>query len=373
MRGYKKGEQNMKRFVAIDSGKDATKVAEYFPEKGKIKKFNIPTRVSDGDFRDDAIEKSTVIVSIDGNCYKVGGGARGAGASLETNKQTDVHRICTLTALAYLASANEEDEFYVATGLPAKDWAVVSKRMDFKDYILPEGKMTFEIKPRSQDPVKKKTFTISNRFVFPESIGALFMDETLESTTEDTITGVIDIGNLNLNATLWRGTELLQDQSTTAEYGGAVLVQELSQELSAKVTYCDELIALKALAERTLPEGLGLTEEQVEASKKTIARVIKTHAEKVKRACRSRGWSLDVMRIIAIGGTSEAIAPELQEEFGKSLTVLSDATYCNALGYLRMMCARIPEVGIVIPLNMLDQTTAVSNGDDNKKSKGAKA
>ena len=43
-------------------------------------------------------------------------------------------------------------------------------------HILPDGKITMSIKKSSDSPVTKKTFTIKQKFVFPESIGALFMD-----------------------------------------------------------------------------------------------------------------------------------------------------------------------------------------------------
>ncbi len=342
-----------KRYIAIDSGKFATKVAEYIPSQKAVKKFSIRTKVNDGDFRDDAIESATVIIEYNGHVYKVGNGARGTGAALDTNKATDVHKLCTLTALATLASSKEVDEINVAIGLPAKDWADVSKRVEFKDYILPEGEIRMSIKKDNNSPVTEKTFVIKNRFVFPESIGALFMDEVIDDITPTTITGVLDIGNLNLNATLWQGTELLQDKSLTDELGGAILIQELAQEISTNITSCDDFIAaniLKSEAEdRHLPDDMGLSAEQVEESRTLIQRVLKSHAERIKRDCRARGWSLDLTKIVAIGGTSADIGKELQETFS-NITILKDSSYCNALGYLRMMCARIEEIGEVIPL-----------------------
>ena len=341
----------MRRYLAIDSGKFATKVAEYNAQTDTIRKFSILTKAGEGDFRDDAIEAHTVIVEIDGKAYKVGNGARGIGASLDTDKKTDVHRLCTLTAIATVCSASEEDEIYCAVGLPAKEWANVAKRIDYKDYILPEGKMSIKIKTSSTAPVIEKNFTIKGRYVFPESIGALFMDETIEHITPTSITGVLDIGNLNLNATLWQGTELLQDKSLTADLGGAMLIQELSQEISTTITPCDELITAHILksGNRQLPSDLSLTAEQVEESKMLISRVLKEHAEKVKKACRARNWSLDVTKIVAIGGTADLIKNELSEVFG-NITILPETPYCNAFGYLRIMCSQIPEIGKVIPL-----------------------
>lgn len=341
----------MVRYIAVDSGKFATKVAEYDAKTKKVRKFSIRTKADAGDFRDDAIETHTVVVEIEGQTYKIGNGARGTGAALETDKKTDIHRLCTLTGIATLASKDEEDEIYVAVGLPAKEWANVSKRMDYKDYILPSGKCKISIKKDSASPVVEKVFTIKERYVFPESIGALFMDETINSITPTTITGVLDIGNLNLNATLWQGTELLQDKSLTAELGGAILIQELSQELTTNIATCDDLITANILksADRQIPTNGNLTDEQIAASKELIARVLQNHAEKIKRCCHARNWSLDVTNIVAIGGTSADLKDELTKAFG-SITVLEDSTYCNVLGYLRMMCARIKEIGDIIPL-----------------------
>ena len=343
-----------KRYIAVDSGKFATKVVEYDLSKDCIvKKFSIRTKASFGDFRDDAIESQTVIIETEDGIFKVGNGARGDGVNLDTNKKSDVHKLCTLTAIATIASSNEEDEIYVAIGLPAKDWAIVSKRMDYKDYILPDGKITMSIKKSSDSPVTKKTFTIKQKFVFPESIGALFMDETLPYITPTSIMGVLDIGNLNLNATLWQGTELIQDKSATMDLGGAILIQNLSQEITSNIVTCDELITANILKadknNRCLPTDLNVSEEAVEESRALIKRILKEHAEKVKRCCNARNWSLDITRIVAIGGTSKDIEDELREVFG-NIIIIEDSSYCNALGYLRMMCARIPEINKIIPI-----------------------
>ncbi len=346
----------MIRYISVDSGKFATKVTEYDPKGKKIIRFPIRTRVSDGDMRDDAIEKQTVVIEVDGKTYKVGNGARGTGAALETDKATDVHKICTLTAIATLASRNETDEIHVAVGLPAKEWANVSKRMDFKDYILPKGECKVTIKRDSLSAPVEKTFVIKSRYVYPESIGALFMDQTIANITPTTITGVLDIGNLNLNATLWQGTELLQDKSLTAELGGAILIQELSQEITTNIAACDELITANILKsdDKCIPNNGNLTDEQVAASRELINRVLKAHAEKIKRCCQARNWSLDVTNIVAIGGTSADLKDELKEVFGDSITILDDSAYCNSMGYLRMMCAREDELGEIIPLVVKD-------------------
>ena len=56
------------------------------------------------------------------------------------------------------------------------------------------------------------------------------------------------------------------------------------------------------------------------------------------------------MDIVAIGGTSSIIKDELKEVFG-NIIILKNSEMCNALGFLRMLCSRMPEINKVIPLN----------------------
>ncbi len=342
----------MERFIAIDSGKFATKVAEYNKKLDQVKKFSIRTKVSDGDFRDDAIEKSTHVVEIDGKVYKVGNGARGAGAELVTDKQTDTHKICVLTVLSMLASSNEVDDINVAIGLPLSDWAYVTKREDFKEFILPQGEVTVKIKKDSVSEPVTKTFRIQRRYVYSESIGALFADELYGKVGLNTITGVIDIGNLNLNATYFQGVEPIIDKSVTANLGGEILIQELSSEISTHIAPIDEFITANILKspDRIVPVDFGVSKEKAEESRAVIKRVLLNHAKDVLRQCNSKKWATKMMKIVAIGGTSKDIEAELKEVF-ENIVVLNNSEYCNVLGFLRIMCAQDPSVSKEISIS----------------------
>lgn len=67
----------MERYIAIDPGKYATKCAYVIENGDKIStvtcKFR--TKVSEGNFADDALEPSTMIAEYEGKVYKVGRGA----------------------------------------------------------------------------------------------------------------------------------------------------------------------------------------------------------------------------------------------------------------------------------------------------------
>ncbi len=340
----------MERFISVDTGKFGTKCVEYDAKKDSItRKFSIRTKVSEGDFRDDAIEENTVVVKIGDKTYKVGNGARGQDAGLETSKTTETHKICLLTALATLASSKEVDDINVAVGLPITEWASIDKREKFKEFMFPKGDITVEFKKDSASPVIKKTFRIKNGYAFPESQGAIWQDGIIENISPTSLIGVIDLGNLNLNATMWQGWDIVHDQSTTADLGGAILIQEIAQEISANILPCNELVASNIITsgDLALPKGANVTTEQIDLSRDIVKRVLSTHVNKIKRVLNSKNWSLDVTNLVAIGGTSRVLEKELKEAFG-NIIVLDNADYCNATGYLRLMCAKI--LDRVIPL-----------------------
>lgn len=338
-------------FIAVDAGKHATKSVLYNTEIKKIKKNSYRTKISIGDMRDDAIEKDTHIFEMDGNVYKIGNGARGDGANLETSKLSDMHRLSILYSIASFCD-DKENIVNVAIGLPAKEWAVVQKREDYKTFVFDKDEYEMTIKTDSSSKPVKKRFKINHKYVFPESIGALCQDDS-PAVNKHSYFGVLDIGNLNLNATVWQGNELQQDVSLTDELGAVSLIQGLSQELSAEFSRCDEGYVARLLAlepnNRYLKPNNGNKEIELK-SKELISKYLLEHAKKIKRACDGKKWSLDYMTLVAIGGTSLILHDEIKQVFGESITVLQNPTFSNALGYLRMMCVKEPSINEVIPL-----------------------
>lgn len=344
----------MKRFIAVDAGKYATKVAEYLQSEDRTIQSVFETKTGTGDFRDDAIEKNTFIAEIGGNVMKIGRGAVGDGAMLETSKQTDIHKNCTLAAIATHCSDGEEDEICLATGLPAKEWAVVEKREQYKAFF-PTDRQTIRIKMDSSSPVQEKNFVIKKIYVFPESIGAMFQDDS-PAFSSDVLTGVLDIGRLNLNATMWQGADFIQEESVTDELGAAALISGLAQELSANFSRVDERLVETILKKKPSKRVLPGSPEIQEKSRAFIHDYLMKHAEKIKRCCDARKWSLDYMNLIAIGGTSAILREELKEVFGNRMVFLESMEFANAYGYLRLMCSRIPEIKKIIPLKARTET-----------------
>lgn len=342
----------MERFIAIDSGKYATKVAKYNKDTGVVDMFKLRTKIGIGNFADDALEQNTVIAEYNGKVYKIGNGAQQE-AELNTTKASEVHKICTLTAIAMCVSSNEVDEVHAAVGIPVKEWENVDKRIAYKNYILPDEEVCIRVMTKSgKEPVEKR-FRIVSKHVYPESQGALFLQKVapLNSGT----VAVLDLGNLNINCTCWNNRELDRQYSLTDELGGNILISGLSQELSAAFGRCDENLVAKVLClpkkDRKLrPNRPNPAIE--EESKTMIDDYLINHVKMIKRRCDAKHWSLDFMSLVFIGGTSSLLQSEIRTVFGEDVYIPKHPEYANVCGFLRVMCAKM--LNVVIPLPDID-------------------
>lgn len=343
----------MKRYIAVDGGKFATKIACYDEKEDKVYKTKFRTKISPAtpyDFQDDALERGTVIVEYNNRVYKMGNAAMQE-AELDTSKTSFIHKICTLTAIAMFCSADETDEIHVAVGMPVSEWENVEKRIRYKDYLFP--KEDVHIKYMSHDnlmmPVEK-TFRIASCIALPESQGALFLEDVFK-ISKDTV-GVIDIGNLNINCTIWTGRDLDREYSLTDELGGNILISGLSQVLTSQLSRCDINTVARTLRQpadkRMLPTR---NEELQKRSKKIIDDFLIDHVRRIKRCCDAKHWSLDFMPLVFIGGTTSILREEIKSIFGEYVVIPDKPEYANVLGFLRILVAKAANKEIKVSEN----------------------
>lgn len=325
----------MDRYIAIDSGKHATKVATYNLDDKTITKFCFHTRMSEGFFEDDAIESGTFIVELDGHVYKMGKGAR-TRAALETSKTSDIHKACTLSAIAMCVA--DGDTVHAAIGIPVTEFENVLNRNQYRDFILPKGSITVKMKAKNEEEPITKTFTIETRLVCPESGGVLYLDPV---KYEKTTTAVLDIGSLNVNGTYWEGFDMNPDYNFTGELGSSILISGLAQKLSATFSRCNESLISDILKrpseERYLPKA---SEEVITRSKEVIHKYLIEHVNKIKEKCNTANWAMDYMTVVFVGGTSKLLECELKECFGKDIIIAENPSYANVEGFLAKLCAR---------------------------------
>ena len=349
----------MERYIAIDPGKYATKCAYVIENGDKIStvtcKFR--TKVSEGNFADDALEPSTMIAEYEGKVYKVGRGALRE-AELNTNKMDETHRICALVAIAGICSDKEFDEVHAAIGIPVKEWEIVEKREQYKKYMLPEGEISITLMTKAGKAPVTKRFKIASRHAYPESQGAIFLQQVVKTRKEmqSANVGVVDIGNLNINLTLWENTMLDQNASMTGELGGNILISGLSQKLSAVFSRCSEATVASVLRqpyEDRVLKPVKKNPQVEEQSRKIIDEYLLEHVRNIKRKCDALQWDYDFMPMVFIGGTATLLKKEIHEVFGEDCYIPNNPEYANVSGFLRVLCSK--ELGIVIPLPKIEE------------------
>lgn len=329
----------MSKYIAVDCGKLDTKVNSFDVDSKQIKEFKFRTKASAGTFDDDMLEKGTFITRVDGgDVYKIGLGAK-VEAALETNKKSDIHRICTLAALAIAAGPDCKEDINVVIGIPYQTCQVVEQRLAYKDYILAPEDHIVEIKTSSNSPANTVHIKFNKRLVYPESIGVLYQyPGKLQG-----ITGIIDIGNLNINNTYCDAFSINDNNSFTDELGGQIMInglaQQLTSEMGARVS--DDLVTktlLKSGNERCLvPQNKN--KEVMERSKKIIDDYLLEHIRNIKRKCDAKHWPLEFMNIVAIGGTTTFLKNEIAEVFGENVFIPEKPEYVNVEGFLKKMLA----------------------------------
>lgn len=328
------------KLIAIDSGKYETKVAVCDSDKKFYKEFKFRTKMDNGRFDDDMLGRGTYIAEIDGGkTLRIG-----ADATVETDKVTskmdDIHKSATLLAIALCVSEKKKEDVVVAIGIPYSICADVEARNRYKEFILPSGtEHTVKVKKSASEEPVTVNFSVSKRYVYPESIGAMY--EYPEYFKD--VAGIIDIGNVNRNGTYINTRSITHSYSFTDEHGGQDLVSSLADKLTVEIgSRCTSDLVAKILKkpynERFLVSKSGDKAVQ-EKSKKIIDEHMLEYANGIKKLCDTRTWSLDFMDLVAIGGTAALLKKELKEVFGNNIIVPEQAEMINARGFLGRVCA----------------------------------
>lgn len=353
----------MGKFIAVDCGKYETKVAVCDSKTSHYKEFKFRTRMDGlGRFDDDMLGRGTYVAQIDGAApVRIGADAT-TETSKVSSKQDDMHRSATLLAIALCVNENEKEDVTVAIGIPYSICSDVESRNRYKDFILPHGvEHTVKVKKSATAEPVTVTFTVAKRYVYPESIGAMY---EFPEYFQD-VAGIIDMGNVNRGGTYINTKSISHGFSFTAEGGGNDLITSLADKLSVamngRVTY--DLVAKvlkKPYEERHLNSKTGDKTAQ-EKSKKIIDEHLLDYVKEMKMLCDQKTWPLDFMNVIAIGGTSSLLERELKEVFGSSIIIPKDAEMINARGFLNKMCTD----------NNVDVEALKDSGKKKKEAKGA--
>lgn len=325
----------MDRYISVDSGKGDTKVC--ILRANRIDKFSIETKMDLSDMSE-APEHDTYIVEYDGQTYKFGRGANQQ-APYETTKRSNIHKVATLTAIALCCDNN--DKINVAIGCPLTIYENLKQRQEYRDFMFPNGYIKIKVKTSTE--VIEKTFTIGNGLVFPEGSGVMYLKM---AEFQNKYIGIIDIGSLNMNGSIYNHCMMQHDFSiTSADLGSHPLINGLAKALNAAYSinitpqWVDNMLKEKDRSQRFVRSKN--VPDAAETSSAFISDFIEKHIEKIFEALTKAQWDICNTDLVFTGGTAGLLEEEIRNAFKKqgvdNIVIPEEPQYTNALGWLKAL------------------------------------
>ncbi|MBE5919734.1 MAG: ParM/StbA family protein [Pseudobutyrivibrio ruminis] len=321
----------MERFLAVDSGKENTKIC--IKRASGKEKYSIPTRVDEVNILAEP-EKDTDILVLDGKAYRIGKGAT-TYAPKEDSKKSIHHKLSVWAAIAKYCDSN--DEINIATGCPLSLCENATYKKEYGEYILPKNEpITVEL--RTTAGKMKKTFTIKNRMVCPEGSGFIFSNP---QKFEKKLVAIIDDGGLNLQVAMFDDCSLVHNLAITRKYGGRIFIDSLTDAINAEFAtdFDRKLIESKMYSGDKADRFIRTSEaNSKEKSAKFIEAQLTAYVKEVFRIAKEDG-KVDPYNIEVYmqGGTSELIKETVQKLYGSDIHFVEEPEFANAEGWLNAL------------------------------------
>lgn len=302
----------MSKFIAIDSGKYATKAC--LRDSGKqSEKIKFRTKMDETE-EEVANGKNDCVLTYDGKKYLIGDEAETI--DYEKSKEKDIHKLSTYAAIAKLA--NDGDTIGVAIGCPLSIFHNKEARNKYRDFMITTGETIIEING------VKKHINIDKVFVFAEGSGLLYKNPKLY---ENRTIGIIDIGGLNSNNCIYQNLLPVKSTAFTTNLGSNILRNDLKILLNSKFPDVN-------LQDWQMEEIIkkGFIKSKKEESKKIISEFLQKHVNKILNECIRKGWDLKNIDLFFVGGGSTLLETEIKNIISDA-EISKDAEWDNAEGF----------------------------------------
>ena len=313
--------------MAVDCGKDETKVS-ILGSDGKIIHDRFKTRMEKvtalnaNSMQIEGVHK----VTYDDQTYLIG--AESDDVSFSNSKEELIHKIVTMTAIGL--HVDNDDTVNVAIGCPISEYRNDEKRKSYLDYILPSGGNRVEIFIDG----KKKFFNIGRRAVFVECAGALYM---YPDKYREGLTGIIDIGGLNVNGAFFTHGHLDGERCFTIKCGKNIVINALMQKFE------ETFDGVFTRRDTEVFLDIGKVQGYEEESSKIIDKTLNDQLTTIRNTCITNNWNLNTCNLIFIGGTTNLLKDRIKDVFGDKVYIAKDAGFANADGYLTFFSDSLPK------------------------------
>lgn len=319
--------------ISLDPGKNTTKATGHKVTEGEqielIREW-LKSKVYDLSFGDVDVEGKSHKVLFGDDKIGVIVGEQGTRSDYDTSKTTELHRLCTYTAITqFLEPGTKDNNIHLVLACPLEVVKIVEAKEEYKSFIKGNGPININVDG------KDYTFEIVDLTLKSEGGGLLY---TQPEWFEGKNTAVIDLGGLNLGFSVYKNKTMDPVNRFSEEFGGNKLAELVRENLKAYKRGNDVKIED---AEKALEDGyLFKLGEADHDSSKYITLAKEKYVEGVIEKLSSKGQKLDLFQeLVFIGGTTKRVEAQIKSKF-KNARIPSNPQWESVDGLYKVAYAK---------------------------------
>ncbi|EHN17000.1 MULTISPECIES: ParM/StbA family protein [Clostridium] len=300
----------MKILLSVDAGKNTLKAIGKEIGTEDIKKITFPSKYSITDDIEEECEGNSHIIKID-NTITILGDA-GELYDYDSDKEKEIHKLCTYTAITELLEPNTQDnEVYMVLACPIDSIATKELKDNYRNFIGNNGN---EIKVNVDK--KEYSFIIKDITIKQEGSGVIFNNTEKYMNKE---VAVIDLGGVNFSFCIYNNCIPVKSTRFARDFGGNYLNNMTVNALRSieKGKSITTQLALKSLIEDCLTIANVKDSKSMSVIQDVKRKYLNTIINQIKKA----GQSIDVVEPIFCGGTSYLIKETILKEIPHAVVV----------------------------------------------------
>ncbi|MDM5250086.1 ParM/StbA family protein [Lysinibacillus sp. G4S2] len=314
-------------FVAIDSGKYATKAIMEYKEKTYILIFR--TKMQEVSDIGIDIQSNSFKVELDGKQYLLGDMVSENKSDFNLSKETLIHKLAIYTAIVELmkkANAYFHNVYlHVAVNVPITVYKNKTSKDSFKEYIENKNKTIYL---RIND--NAHVFNLNDLTICFEGMGLVFANT--EEYSKYT-TAVFDIGGLNTTYCIFNGIQPNFNSMTVSHLGINTLKARLEQELVQRYNKNVSANDLEQIIKKGYFSHMGKIDEE---SREIIQKIKAVHLEQILSYAKQHDYTFNQDKIIFSGGGALLLQQEIQNSFPNATTVINPQ-FANVKSFLEII------------------------------------
>ncbi|GGA43218.1 ParM/StbA family protein [Psychrobacillus lasiicapitis] len=314
-------------FIAVDSGKYATKAIMKYKGKTHIMMFR--TKMQEVSDMGVEIQPNSFKAEFEGKQYLLGDMVSENQSDFNLSKETLIHKMAIYTTIVELMKKTNayfhNVHLHVAVNVPINVYKTRTLKDSFKEFIENENKtIYFRINENSH------VFSLNDVTICFEGMGTVYAntEEHLKYTS-----AVVDIGGLNTTYCTFNGIQPDFNSMTVSHLGMNALKAKLEQELLQKYNQNVSANDLERIIQKGFFTHMGKIDEN---SRILIEKTKENHLEQILNYAKQHSYTFNQDKIYFTGGGSLLLQNEIKRSFPHA-TLVINPQFANVKSFLEII------------------------------------